>query len=194
MGALRTAAAIAGGWLLGCAVALPAATLGEEPLRPQIHFSPALHWMNDPNGLVYFEGEYHLFFQYNPQGEIWGHMSWGHAVSPDLVHWHELPLAIPEDERYMIFSGSIVVDTNNTSGFAQHGEPVLVAIYTGAQQPGSGQQSQQLAFPTCVVTRPNPLPISKTRFATSNCPLTSGIRRRACNFGWRHVGRSLRRS
>lgn len=146
MGALKTAAAIAGGWLLGCAVALPAATLGEEPLRPQIHFSPARHWMNDPNGLVYFEGEYHLFFQYNPQGETWGHMSWGHAVSPDLVHWHELPLAIPEDERYMIFSGSIVVDTHNTSGFAQHGEPVLVAIYTGAQQSGSGQQSQQLAY------------------------------------------------
>jgi len=134
-----------------CAVASPR-ELAHEPLRPQIHFSPARHWINDPNGLVYFEGEYHLFFQYNPEGEVWGHMSWGHAVSADLVHWRELPVAIPEDDRYMIFSGSIVVDTQNSSGFARNGVPVLVAIYTGAQQPGSaeqpgnGRQSQQLAY------------------------------------------------
>jgi fructan beta-fructosidase len=104
--------------------------------------------MNDPNGLIFLDGEYHLFFQYNPQGELWGHMSWGHAVSSDLVHWRELPVAIAEDDRYMIFSGSIVVDAHNSSGFARHGAPVLVAIYTGAQQPGSGEQSQQLAYST----------------------------------------------
>jgi fructan beta-fructosidase len=117
-----------------------------EPWRPQVHFSPDRHWMNDPNGLVYLDGEYHLFYQYNPEGELWGHMSWGHAVSGDLVHWRELPLAIPEDERYMIFSGSIVVDAANTSGLGRDGVPVLVAIYTGAQQGGGGVQNQQLAY------------------------------------------------
>src|SRR4051812_25692469 len=78
--------------------------------RPRFHFAPARNWMNDPNGLVYFSGEYHLFFQYNPFGDQWGHMSWGHAVSPDLVTWEELPVAIPEQTGEMIFSGSIVID------------------------------------------------------------------------------------
>ncbi len=134
------------GCLLSCAAASPAALAGDEAWRPQIHFSPARHWMNDPNGLVYLAGEYHEFFQYNPEGEIWGHMSWGHAVSTDLIHWRELPLAIPEDDRYMIFSGSVVVDTSNTSGFARAGTPVLVAIYTGAEHGDDGRQNQQLAY------------------------------------------------
>lgn len=114
-----------------------------EPLRPHYHFSPEINWLNDPNGLVYFEDEYHLFYQYNPLGNTWGHMSWGHAVSPDLVHWEHLPLAIPEDEGVMIFSGSIVVDRENSSGFGLEGSTPLVAIYT-AHQPGN--QSQALAF------------------------------------------------
>ncbi|MGA2777380.1 MAG: glycoside hydrolase family 32 protein [Steroidobacteraceae bacterium] len=117
-----------------------------EPLRPQYHFSPAAHWINDPNGLVYFKHEYHLFFQYNPQGDTWGHMSWGHAVSTDLVHWHELPVAIAEDERAMIFSGSIVVDEHDTSGFAAHGGTPLVAVYTAAEHRAGGLQSQALAY------------------------------------------------
>lgn len=87
--------------------------------------------MNDPNGLVYYEGEYHLFYQYNPFGDKWGHMSWGHAVSPDLVHWQHLPLALAEENGVMIFSGSAVVDWKNTSGFGKDGKPPLVAIYAG---------------------------------------------------------------
>ncbi len=102
-----------------------------EPFRPQYHFTPEKNWMNDPNGLVFYEGEYHLFYQYNPFGDKWGHMSWGHAVSPDMVHWKHLPLALPESEDVMIFSGSAVVDWKNSSGFGQGGKPPLVAIYTG---------------------------------------------------------------
>src|ERR1035438_1632800 len=102
-----------------------------EPFRPQFHFSPERNWMNDPNGLVYYEGEYHLFYQYNPFGDKWGLMSWGHAVSPDMIHWKHLPLALPEADGVMIFSGSAVVDWHNTSGFGKDGKPPLVAIYTG---------------------------------------------------------------
>ena len=102
-----------------------------EPFRAQDHFTPEKNWMNDPNGLVFYEGEYHLFYQYNPAGDKWGHMSWGHAVSPDMVHWTHLPLALPEADNVMIFSGSAVVDWKNSSGFGKDGKPPLVAVYTG---------------------------------------------------------------
>src|SRR6185437_12393733 len=84
--------------------------------RLEYHFTPPRNWTNDPNGLVYYEGEYHLFYQYNPFGTKWGHMSWGHAVSPDLVHWRDLPVALREENGIMIFSGSAVVDEHNSSG------------------------------------------------------------------------------
>ena len=100
--------------LLAACALLPGQT---GQYRPQYHFSPQEHWTNDPNGLVFFEGEYHLFFQYNPFGDKWGHMSWGHAVSRDLVHWTQLPVALPEENGVMIFTGSTVVDAHNTSGF-----------------------------------------------------------------------------
>ncbi len=116
-----------------------------ERYRSQFHFSPELNWMNDPNGLVYFDGEYHLFYQHNPHGNGWGHMSWGHAVSLDLVHWEHLPIALHEEYGVMAFSGSCVVDWNNTSGFGVDGEPPLVAIYTGHQ---SGRQTQDIAYST----------------------------------------------
>src|SRR6476469_7243070 len=99
-----------------------------ERWRPQFHFTTAKNWTNDPNGLVYFEGEYHLFYQYNPFGDQWGHMSWGHAVSDDMVHWKELGVAIPEEEGVMAFSGSAVVDRENTSGWGKDGKPPLVAV------------------------------------------------------------------
>ena len=107
------------------------ATLYQEQFRPQFHFTPATNWMNDPNGMVSYDGEYHLFYQYNPFGDKWGHMSWGHAVSRDLVHWEHLPVALYEENDVMIFSGSAVVDWKNTSGLGKGGKPPMVAIYTG---------------------------------------------------------------
>ena len=119
----------------------------DEPWRPQFHFTPTKNFMNDPNGLVYYKGEYHLFYQHNPQGPEWGHMSWGHAVSDDMLHWRHLPLAIPEDPRYMIYSGSAVVDWRNSSGLCASTDSrdpsCLIAIYTAAYK---DSQKQHLAF------------------------------------------------
>lgn len=116
-----------------------------EPFRPQVHYTPALHWMNDPNGLVYDDGEYHLFYQYNPFGATWGHMSWGHAVSRDLVHWTELPVALPETRDMMIFSGSAVADRENTSGLGTKNKPPLVALFTG-HHTKEQREAQYLAY------------------------------------------------
>ena len=86
----------------------------QEPFRPQYHFTPAKNWINDPNGLVDYKDEHHLFYQYNPFGNMWDFtISWGHAVSTDWVHWKELPVAIPATSTVSIFSGSAVVDKNN---------------------------------------------------------------------------------
>lgn len=115
----------------------------QELFRPRYHFTPEMNWMNDPNGMVFYDGEYHLFYQYNPLGNTWGHMSWGHAVSRDLVHWEHLPLALAEEDGVMIFSGSAVVDWRNTTGFGENEKPPLVAIYTGHRP---GRQDQRLAY------------------------------------------------
>ncbi|MBU7595572.1 glycoside hydrolase family 32 protein [Metabacillus halosaccharovorans] len=119
-----------------------------EKYRPQFHFSPEEKWMNDPNGMVYFEGEYHLFYQYHPSDTIWGPMHWGHAVSKDLIHWEHLPIALHPDEHGTIFSGSAVVDWNNTTGFFDD-EPGLVAIFTHHDtypETDSVRQRQSIAY------------------------------------------------
>jgi fructan beta-fructosidase len=105
-------------------------TAYREQHRPLFHFTPPAKWMNDPNGMVYFDGEYHLFYQYYPDSTVWGPMHWGHAVSTDLVKWQQLPIALFPDSLGLIFSGSAVVDSLNTSGFGVNGEPPMVAVFT----------------------------------------------------------------
>jgi fructan beta-fructosidase len=122
-----------------------------EAHRPQFHFTPPEMWMNDPNGMVYHKGEYHLFYQHYPDSAVWGPMHWGHAVSNDLVHWEHLPIALYPDSLGMIFSGGAVVDEKNTSGFGTAENPPLVAIYTyhKAEMEKQGRndyQTQGLAY------------------------------------------------
>ncbi|GAO41593.1 glycoside hydrolase family 32 protein [Flavihumibacter petaseus] len=122
-----------------------------EAHRPMIHFSPERHWMNDPNGMFEYKGVYHLFFQYYPGGNKWGPMHWGHATSKDLFRWKEQPIALYPDSLGYIFSGSAVVDKNNTSGFGKDGKVPIVAIFThhdpkGADAGKQDYQNQSIAY------------------------------------------------
>jgi fructan beta-fructosidase len=119
--------------------------------RPWFHFTPDSMWMNDPNGMVYFEGEYHLFYQHYPDSTVWGPMHWGHAISRDLVHWEHMPIALYPDEHGWIFSGSAVADQNNTSGLGNGVDPPLVAIFSyhldsGARAGRDDFQTQGIAY------------------------------------------------
>ncbi|HLG40952.1 MAG TPA: glycoside hydrolase family 32 protein [Chitinophagaceae bacterium] len=124
-----------------------------EAHRPQYHFSPPENWMNDPNGLVYYDGEYHLFYQHYPGGNTWGPMHWGHAISNDLINWQHFPVALFPDTLGYIFSGSAVIDWKNTSGFGKNGNPAMIAIYTYHSMDGekAGKidfQNQGIAYST----------------------------------------------
>lgn len=123
---------------------------GEE-YRPYYHFTPSEMWMNDPNGMVYYDNEYHLFYQHYPDSNVWGPMHWGHAVSTDMLHWEHLPIALYPDSLGYIFSGSAVVDWNNTSGFGTAEIPPLIAIYTyhdmqAANEGDIKHQTQAIAY------------------------------------------------
>ena len=117
-------------------------TQGEynEMYRPQIHYTPAKNFMNDPNGLILFEGTYHLYYQFNPEGNAWGNMHWGHATSTDLMHWEEQPLALKPNELGFAFSGSTILDKDNKIGF---GENSIIAIYTSSDLK---KQQQSIAY------------------------------------------------
>src|SRR5882724_11845979 len=115
--------------------------------RPVYHFTPLKNWTNDPNGLIYLNGIYHLYNQQNPFENKWGHMSWGHATSTDLIHWKYLPIAIPETidkDTTWRFSGCAVLDKNNSSGFCKN-KSCIVAVYT-ADQPNLKKESQFIAY------------------------------------------------
>ena len=125
----------------------------QEMYRPQFHFSPPAHWMNDPNGMVYYGGEYHLFYQYFPDSTVWGPMHWGHTISKDLIHWKNLPVALYPDSLGYIFSGSAVVDEQNSLGMQNGNEKTLVAIFTyhnmAGEKAGTNRfQSQAIAYST----------------------------------------------
>ena len=112
--------------------------------RPMLHFTAPKGWINDPNGLLYENGKYHLFYQYYPHDTQWGPMHWGHAISEDLLHWDDLPIALAPDKLGHIFSGSAIYDKNNTSGLLRFGSPPIVAMFTH-----SGQvQQQSIAYST----------------------------------------------
>ena len=132
-------------------VQLNAQLSNENLYRPRFHFTPAKGWMNDPNGMIFLNGQYHLFFQHYPDGTVWGPMHWGHATSSDLVQWKEQPIALYPDSIGMIFSGSAVLDKNNTSGLGRGGIAPMVAIYTQHNMPGekAGRndfQNQSIAY------------------------------------------------
>ena len=125
--------------------------LEEEIYRPKLHFTPKKNWMNDPNGLFYLKGTYHLYFQHHPDSNVWGPMHWGHATSQDLIHWEEQPIALAPDQLGTIFSGSAVVDHQNTSGLGTLENPPVIAIYTNhdaeaASKGSTSFQTQSIAY------------------------------------------------
>ena len=145
--------------LLGCIVFSCATKDREEPVsmkfteqhRPQFHFSPPTSWMNDPNGMVFHNGEYHLFYQFYPDSNVWGPMHWGHAISKDMIYWEHLPIALYPDSLGYIFSGSAVVDHQNTSGLGTKDTPPMVAMFTyhlmeGEKAGRNDYQTQGIAY------------------------------------------------
>ncbi|MDN3664417.1 glycoside hydrolase family 32 protein [Algibacter miyuki] len=128
----------------------PQISTEESLYRPNFHFTPKKAWMNDPNGMFYYNGYYHLYFQYHPESSVWGPMHWGHAISTDMISWREQPIAIYPDELGTIFSGSAVVDISNSSGFGEVSKAIpIVAMYTSSKKLGEGdnwKQTQSIAY------------------------------------------------
>jgi fructan beta-fructosidase len=132
-------------------IAIDSSVAYKEPFRPQFHFSPEKKWMNDPNGMVFYKGIYHLFYQYYPEDIVWGPMHWGHATSTDLIHWKHKKIALFPDKLGSIFSGSAVVDIDNTSGLGTKKNPPMIAIFTyhdmeGEKAGRTDYQTQGLAY------------------------------------------------
>ncbi len=127
--------------ILSAARSALAVDVYDEQYRPQFHFSAKKGWLNDPNGLVYSNGQYHMFYQHNPFGEQWGNMTWGHATSPDLVHWTEHSPALAADPTGVKFSGTAVIDFNNTAGLQSGPTPTMALFYTSV-----GSFDQRMAY------------------------------------------------
>jgi sucrose-6-phosphate hydrolase SacC (GH32 family) len=145
--------------------------LYKEKLRPQVHFTTRRGWTNDPNGLVWYKGEYHLFYQHNPYEINWGNMTWGHAVSKDLLHWEELPIVLEPDELGTMFSGSAVIDYQNTSGLKKGNKVPLVATYTADMRNTKQQQCMAYSLDdgrTFTKYEGNPVIPAKRRFGSGH--------------------------
>ncbi len=145
-----------------------------EPHRPQFHFTPPAKWMNDPNGMVFYDGEYHLFYQHYPDSTVWGPMHWGHAISTDLVHWQHLPIALYPDSLGLIFSGSAVIDWKNTSGFGVSGTPPMVAMFTYHDM--AAEKRGTLTFQTQGLAYSNDRGRTWTKYAGNPVIPNTGIR------------------
>lgn len=164
-------------FLAACSTEVPTESppeLYREPHRPQFHFTPATAWMNDPNGMTYADGEFHLFYQHYPDDTVWGPMHWGHAVSSDLVHWEHLPIALQPDSVGYIFSGSAVVDWSNTAGFQTGDTPPLVAIFT--QHDPEGESAGRIDFQTQGIAYSNDRGRSWTHYPGNPVLANPGIR------------------
>lgn len=133
--------------------------------RPQVHYTARATWLNDPNGLIHHEGVWHLFYQSNPHGNVWGNISWGHAVSSDLLHWEEIDVALTATEEVHYFSGSCVFDRDNTSGFGRNGVAPLVAVFTEhymEASPGSAHRPKASRTASTVGIRSLPTPTTRS--------------------------------
>ncbi len=145
-----------------------------EQYRPQVHFTPDSMWMNDPNGMFYYEGEYHLFYQFYPDSNVWGPMHWGHAISRDLVHWEHLPIALYPDSLGYIYSGSAVVDWKNTSGFGKDGVPPLVSVFTYNDR--VGEMDGKIDYQTQAIAYSNDKGRTWTKYENNPVLINPGIK------------------
>lgn len=141
-----------------------------EQYRPQFHYTPPENWMNDPNGLIFHGGLYHLFFQYNPYSIDCTNISWGHAVSEDLIHWDTKPPAMVEENDQMIFSGSAILDEGNVSGLVQPGPIAPILLYYTGYQEDTLLQDQNVAFcvDSCITNNPIPFVLIFLKAALSS--------------------------